>query len=309
MQNPTAAVTRELVSYAGWTDCVRLSNGSMELIITTAVGPRILRCAFAGGTNHFAEFEADLGRTGDPDWRPYGGHRLWHAPESVPRTYFPDNAPVEHSWDGATLTLRQPAETTTGIAKEIRITLSPSSNRVTVTHRLINTNLWAIETAPWCLSVMAPGGRAILPQEPFVPFPDQLLPARPLVLWSYTDMSDPRFTWGARFIQLRQDPARPAPQKIGLRNSPGWGAYARAGELFLKHASFDPEASYPDFGCNWEVYTNSDMLELETLGPLTRLAPDGGSVEHTETWLLERLDPGQSEEELAQQMATVLAKL
>ena len=309
MQTPTGTLTREIVSYAGWNDCVRLSNGSMELIITTAVGPRILRCAFVGGSNLFAEFAADLGRTGDPEWRPYGGHRLWHAPESVPRTYFPDNGPVEHSWDGSTLTLRQPVETTTGIAKEMRIALSSSSNRVTVVHRLTNTNLWEIQTAPWCLSVMAPGGRAILPQEPFVPFPDQLLPARPLVLWSYTDMSDPRFTWGPRFIRIRQDADRPAPQKIGLRNTLGWGAYVRGGELFLKHAPFDRAGTYPDFGCNWEVYTNADMLEMETLGPLTRLPAEGGSVEHTETWLLERLDLGESEGEIEKQMAAVLAKL
>jgi hypothetical protein len=33
------------------------------------------------------------------------------------------------------------------------------------------------------------------------------------------------------------------------------------------------------------MFTNADMLELETLGPLTKLAP-GASVEHVERWTL-----------------------
>lgn len=294
----TATLTMEVVAYGGWSDCIRLSNGSLELVITTAVGPRIVRCGFEGGQNLFAEFEADLGRTGDPQWRPYGGHRLWHAPESVPRTYFPDNDPVEHFWNGETLLLRQRPETTTGIAKEIAIRMEPEKDRVMLTHRLTNTGLWDVELAPWCLSVMAPGGRAVVPQEPFVPFPDDLLPARPLVLWSYTDMSDPRFVWGRRSIQLRQDASLPPPQKIGLRNSAGWGAYLLNGEVFAKSAPFCPDATYPDYGCNWELYTNPAMLELETLGPLVKLAAGGGSVEHNETWAVGRMEAGQEEDVL-----------
>jgi hypothetical protein len=34
-----------------------------------------------------------------------------------------------------------------------------------------------------------------------------------------------------------------------------------------------------------ELFTNADMLEVETLGPLTELAP-GSQVEHMERWSL-----------------------
>jgi hypothetical protein len=46
-------------------------------------------------------------------------------------------------------------------------------------------------------------------------------------------------------------------------------------------------AAYPDFGCTFETFTNADILELETLGPLTTLAP-GESVSHTERWTAHR---------------------
>src|SRR6185369_12034377 len=94
--------------------------------------------------------------------------------------------------------------------------------RVRLDHRLYNENLWAIEVSPWCLSVMAAGGRAIVPQEPFVPHESSFVPARPLVLWQFTRMNDPRYTWGDRLIQFRQDDRYPSKQKFGLSNKQGW---------------------------------------------------------------------------------------
>ena len=285
---------QERVNYGGWPNCVRLSNDKMELIVTTDVGPRVIRTGFIGGQNLFKEAPEDMGKTGGDTWRGYGGHRLWHAPEAMPRTYFPDNGPVKYSWNGKTLKLVQAVETTTGMAKEIEITLAPAENKVTLVHRITNKGLWDVELSPWCLTVMAPGGRAIFPQEPFRPHPDYLLPARPVVLWHYTDMKDPRWIWGTQYIQLRQDPGRAIKQKVGLLNKQGWTAYYLKGDLFIKRFGFDPQGQYPDYGCNNEAFTNADMLEVETLGPLAKVAPEG-SVEHTETWILARATVDESE--------------
>ena len=136
-----AVQLQEKVSYGGWPNCVRLTNGQIELIITTDVGPRVIRLGFVGGQNLFKEFADQMGKTGGTEWRSYGGHRLWHAPEAMPRTYFPDNSAVKYTWDGKTLKLVQPIETTTGIVKEMEITLNPNENHVTVLHRLTNKNL------------------------------------------------------------------------------------------------------------------------------------------------------------------------
>ena len=295
----------EHVAYGGWPNCVRLANGLMELVVTTDVGPRVIRCGFVGGRNLFGEFAPDMGRTSGERWLPFGGHRLWHSPENVPRTYHPDFDRVEAAMDGGTLRLRQPVEQSTGIEKQIDITLDAREARVTVLHRLVNRGLWDIELAPWALTIMARGGRAIVPQEPHAPWPDALLPVRPLVLWGYTDMTDPRWTWGRRFIQLRQDPGTAAPQKIGLRNSAGWGAYVLGGDVFIKRAPFDPAARYPDFGSNWELFTNGDMLELETLGPLGILPANGGTVEHREEWSLIRAEVGMDDASIESKVAAM----
>ena len=62
--------------------------------MTGDVGPRVMHYGFAGGQNFFKEFDDQMGKTGEPDWQPRGGHRLWIAPEDIVKSYAPDNAPV-----------------------------------------------------------------------------------------------------------------------------------------------------------------------------------------------------------------------
>ena len=290
------------VAYAGWPNCIQVSNGQIELTATTDVGPRIIRFGFVGGPNLFSEVPEHLGKTGGDEWKSYGGHRLWHEPEVMPRSYAPDNSPIEHAWDGRTLKLVQPVEASTGLQKEIEITLDEKANRVSVLHRIRNKNGWAIEAAPWALSVMRGPGTAIFPQEPPV---DQLLPVRPLVLWGYTDMRDARWTWGTKFIQLRSDPAADKPQKFGIMNTLGWAAYAREETVFIKRFNFDPKAVYPDFGCNTESYTRGDMIEVETVGPLRKIE-SGAFVEHVEHWFLFKCKIGGTDDELETQLAPLI---
>jgi hypothetical protein len=301
-------VKMEKVSYGGWPNCIKLSNGEIELIATTDVGPRIMRFGYVGGQNLFKEYKDQLGETGGKAWRIYGGHRLWHCPEDHKRTYYPDNSPIKYEWDGKTLKLSQPVETTTGIAKEIEVTLDGENNQVKALHRLINHNQWDIEASPWVLTVMAPRGRIIFPQEPYRPHPDYLLAARPLVLWHFTDMSDPRWRWGEKYIQLRQDPNLKTKEKVGFLNKQGWGAYYLNGELFVKRYPYDSAGTYPDYGCNTETFTDGDMLEFETLGPLAKIPANGGKVEHVEHWYLFKVALGEGESEIDAKVPPLVEK-
>ncbi len=274
----------EKINYQRWPNCYRLANGIIDLIVTTDVGPRVIWFGFKNGENEFAEFASDLGRTGGDEWVSYGGHRLWHAPEDKPRSYFPDNSPVKLKQRRGGFRVTQSTESTTGIQKEIDFDMADDEAKVKVVHRMINHNLWAIELAPWAITVMAPGGVGVFPLPPRGPHPENLLPKNTLALWAYTDMADPRWTWGSKYILLRQDKNAKNPQKFGLMNMDGWAAYANHGNLFVKtYETF--AAEYPDFGCTVESFTNSDMLELETVAPMVLLEP-GESVEHIEVWQL-----------------------
>jgi hypothetical protein len=279
----SAKVQFEKVEYKGW-NAYRLSNGVVDLVIPADIGIRIMRFGFVGGANMFAEFESLVGKKGGDEWRLYGGHRLWHAPEDVTRTYIPDNDPVEIVQQGASVVVRQPLDAT-GIAKEIEVTLHPEQAQVRLVHRLRNTNHWAVEFAPWALSVMAQGGQAIIPLPPRGTHPEALIPTSTLILWAYTDLSDPRWTFTPKYVLLRQDPNAKNPQKIGAVNPSNWLAYTNGGNLFVKGFTYVPNATYPDMGSNVETFTNNGMLEVETLAPLSTVQP-GETVEHVETWHL-----------------------
>jgi len=301
-------VQMEKVAYGGWANCIRLSNGSIELIATTDVGPRLIRFGFVGGQNIFKEYPEQMGKTGDKEWVMYGGSRLWHAPEVKPRTYWPDNDPVQYEWDGKTLKLLPPVETGNGLRKEIHITMAPDTNKVTVLHRIVNVSPWDMTLSPWVLTVMAAGGRAIFPQEEFREHVDYLLPARPLVLWHYTQMADPRWIWGNKYIQLKMDPTTKTKQKLGLMNKQGWAAYVLNGEVFIKHFPFDETVTYPDYGCNTETFTDWNMLEVESLGPLKPIPADGGFVDQLEVWTLDKLAVGEDEAEIDAKVLPLVEK-
>lgn len=300
----------EKISYGGWPDCIRMTNGLIEIVATTDVGPRIIRFGFVGEENEFFEDETQIGRVGAGEWLLFGGHRLWIAPEAKPRSYFPDSRPVEANFREKTLSLTAPIEPTTGIRKEISVTLNSAQAQVKVLHRLTNCSLCPVTLAPWALSVMRKGGTAFFPQEEYAPHPDapgaSYLPVRSMALWSYTDLADSRWRFTKKYILFRQDPAALRALKFGISNRPGWAAYLREGKLFVKKSMYIEGAVYPDCGSSFESFTNSDMLELETLGPLVTLEPEE-SVTHIEEWFIFK---GVSAEETDESIdANILSKI
>jgi hypothetical protein len=292
----TSGVTHQVVRYNGWDDCHRLSNGIAELIVSSTFGPRVLRFALAGGDNVFLEQYDEARGTPDSEFKLYGGHRLWHSPEDPRRTYVPDNIPVEVAYVDGVLNVVQAAEPVAMVEKTLELALDPTGARAIVTHTLTNRGAWPVELAVWALSVMAPGGTAVLPLPPRSPHgPDNLLPTNSFICWSYTDFSDPRWSFAPRALMLYGDPGTKDAQKVGAPVQDGWLAYWRDGTAFIKQTDFDARAGYPDGGASVELFTNGLFLELETLGPIVRLAP-GKRAEHIESWALTRDLPAPSRE-------------
>jgi hypothetical protein len=287
----------ERISYRGWTNAYRLSNGIVDVVVTADVGPRILFYGFRNGQNLLHEVEDDAGKTGGSEFRLYGGHRLWISPE-VERTYYPDNAPVEVSQHGNATRFtarREELPPGTNLQKEIEIELAATGSQVRITQRVRNGDAHSTTLAPWSPTMMGAGGRVILPLSPRIAMDkDHYLPVGVFGIWSFTDFADPRWVLGTAYIQLRQlanPQGRFKEQMGGIYNSAGWGAYFRQGYLFVKRAAVIGGAQYPDFGCNFEVFNNPEFIELETLGPLVELAP-GAVAEHVEHWWLFADVPG-----------------
>jgi len=270
------------LNYAEYGECAHITNGKAELVVTLEKGPRVIRFSIIGEENEFCEGAPTVIPVGEGTWRMLGGHRLWHSPESMPRTYSPDNTPLRYDFFDNGVKVMQDVEPWVQIAKEMEITLAACCNKVTVKHRLTNKNAWPIKLSAWAVTVMAPGGREVVPR------PQKntgLLGNTVLALWPYTRMNDPRITWGDKYIILNQDPGTASPIKFGINNELGWAAYFNHGNLFIKRHMHDENAKYPDFGVSYETYSNDFMLEMESLSPLVKLEPDADVV-HIEEWEL-----------------------
>jgi hypothetical protein len=273
----------EPVEFGGWKQCLKLANEHAELVVTLDVGPRIIAYHAPHGANVLKTNPEELGGSWEPGFVARGGHRFWLAPEDE-RTYAPDNGPVQHEFQGANgVRLSNAAQAPWFIRKELTISLA-ESGAVRLEHRATNEGPQPASLATWGVTVLQPGGIEIIPQPPLGEHPRDLLPNRAMVLWPYTDMLDERWRWGRKFITLRQT-AHSSPAKLGLAHRAGWVGYLMKNALFLKTFTYEKGATYPDFGCNFETFTNASMLEIEALSPLRTLAP-GESVGHTETWHL-----------------------
>jgi hypothetical protein len=281
-------LTIEKQNFKGWPNSWLVSNGEVELVVTGDIGPRIMRFGFVGGQNFFREFEDQMGMSNEDTWQPRGGHRVWIAPEDPVMSYAPDNTPCKVAVRSGMLEATGAVEPLTGLEKKISLKMAAEGTSVEVVHQIRNAGSKPYTLAPWALSMMAQGGWGIHGFPPRGTHPEALAPTNPLVMWAFTHLNDPRWTFTQKYMVLRQDRNSPLPQKVGVYNSRTWGAYLLNFELFLKrYEATAAPAAYPDFGCTYETFTNADILELETLGPIVTLAP-GETVSHTEQWSAHR---------------------
>ena len=267
------------------TDTVVLTDDYIEVGIATSYGPRITSLALPGGTNVFAEL-GDLGIDLE-DGRKFvmrGGHRLWASPEVPEVTYEPDDDPVSITETKDSVIVEQTA--TTDVTKTLEISLRDGTVRVE--HTLRNDAPHDMTLAPWAITQLPIGGTAIVPLPLGAPDEHRLQPNASITIWPYTLSEGLAFTLENGLLVIDAD--RATPTKFGVSLDRGWLAYFRNGTVFVKRSIQVDDARYADHGAAAQCYCNSQFLELETLGPLTTLAPNT-SVSHAEVWELHNIDP------------------
>jgi hypothetical protein len=212
----------------------------------------------------------------------FGGHRITIAPETIAQSYVPDNdgLTVEAKTDG--VRLRGAVDEETGLRKTMSIQLSSSGPFVLVKHAIENRGNAPVTLSPWAITMMRPGGVGILPQYNKSSGPEGMQPNRHFALWPYSRWSDRRLKLGEEFVAIKAGAPREG-LKVGYFNFSGWMGYLFDDLFFVKRFGVRSDEQYTDFGCNSEAFSNHRVVELQSLGPITELAPKR-SVIHTETW-------------------------
>ena len=254
--------------YKNFGKCVVLERGGFKAMITIDIGPRIIYY----GTDNFNFFSEDIDRNVSKGgeffdkeykegetWYLYGGHRVWKSPENLD-TYTPDNYPVDY-----TLEDDFGGEFRCDVSKkfEYRLKVYIDENGSLSVRNEVKTKCCDEKFHVWALSVMCKNGILRVPLNDKV---DDLNPIQNLVYWPYDDCRDGRFSMADGLLTVCQTD-NPNPLKLGLFSKKK-RAYYTLGEKTLKITCLtgNDEGKYPDFGCNFETYTNNHILEIEWLG-------------------------------------------
>lgn len=267
--------------YKNYGKCVCLDNGTIKLIATTDVGPRIVFFGPSDGTNMLFE---DIDRNfyemnnGYGVWYAYGGHRMWLAPEVMPETYLPDNVKIEAFFDNGVLTLR-PAMTKFDKQFEIVVTMGEGNSAV-IDNKITNCSDKPAEFAPWSVTGLAAGGIEVIP---LCKDDNGFLPNRTMSLWSYSDIKDERFELNNGYALLKQDLKKKQPFKAGFNVTGKQIVYIKDQQVLKVTFDDYKKIEYPDFCCNFETYTNDLFLECEILGELKTYQP-GETASVREVW-------------------------
>lgn len=291
----------ERVSYKGWQDCYRLSNGTVEVVVVPSVA-RIMHYGFVGEPNTLWVNPATEGVPVKPgEWPNHGGDKAWVWPQDewemrTGRGWPPPSATdqVPHQvevLDGGIIRLTSPLVAGYGVRIVREIRLEPSGTRVHIQTRLEKRRDGAdFPVAAWVVAQL--------------PLPDVML-AR---LYPGSTLRDGfklfrEEPWKS-IRRLGEDillPERPSDVPVKLGCDADILAWFKAPYLVV-HRS--PIANLSDFqpGDHAQIFSNTDeipYIELEFTSPL-KVLRKGESVSLEVAWELYRVPAEKgSPEELA----------
>jgi len=302
----------EVPGYKQWGKCVRIANDFIEALVSVEFGPRILYLGIPGDDENVffnddnnalvtksKAFEAVFGE--GSEFRFYGGHRLWLAPQYIIHTCYPDNDPVVWEVKDNTVSFTPPPQRVNEMQVCMTVGIAEDKAEITIECKYTNVGHEQKEYACWQISQLAPGGLAILP---FLPEQHRRQPGNPegrhtfdlnKPLIPYGELSvyagtllDNRLGIGPKNLSIRQDPNSAEAFKIGLANHQGWMMYANGSKLVTIKQTHIKDGRYLSGFCSCQCFTDANFLELECLGELVNLKP-GQSMVHSESILLSNI--------------------
>ncbi len=261
-----------------------LKNDFLRVDVLKEAGPRIVRLMPAGtDLNLLADLNGIAWDVPTGQFVPFGGHRLWRAPEVAEITYLPDHTscsaePIENG-----LRLSHEDHTQVEYRRVIEVRLDPSAPKLTLTHRIENLGKGDFVAAAWAITQCRMGGRAWLPMTAEKISGSDFTPNRSLVLWPYTDLKDNRLKVCNEGVEVMARSKAEA-LKVGLYSNRGWAAVEFAeGWTLIKRFGVGEASAYTDLSANLQCYVRDMFIELETLGELKTLHPGEAAV-NVEEW-------------------------
>jgi hypothetical protein len=266
------------IEFGQWKNTYRCEIGSMELTAVADIGPRVLSLSIKNARNIL--FEDTKNQFQRKNWRLYGGHRFWVGPETE-QAFAPANSPCKVSVKKNKLSLTGPTDSM-GLQKTLEISQCRDSGAFIMNHIVENVGTVLYPGCIWTLTCALPG-RVVVPWAAGSG-KWQCNMVRYWKCWENHTTDPASRQWHPTKDYFMIDPTGEE-GKVGLYTESGLLAFLSPEYTFIKTYKPIIEATYPDGGCNVELYTCKHFVEMETLSPNYVFHP-GKQYCHTEHWLL-----------------------
>ena len=265
-----------------WGRIYFMTDGKTDVGVALDFGIRIVHLSCAGMENLYYRQPDDLSDSFTMgDWRLYGGHRMWLAPEGD-HSYHPDNDPVSFKTLPDGVIVEQTLDPRQNIVKSLKITFE-ADGTLRLDHSFRNAGETVITGASWGINTLDGYGSATIGFSGV----KGLNPSRTVSLWGDTNLNDSRLKFTKTEIQVQHAPSSDF-FKIGVYSREGKAVFRNKGQQLTLRFDTPEMDSLPDNGCNFELFMSKQFLELEVLGVKTEIRP-GKAACHTERIALKKL--------------------
>lgn len=251
-----------LIPYAGWNNCIHLTNSICEAVITTEVGPRIVRYGKVGGPNLLYLDEFAAGQTEETKtWRAYAG-RSFDAVVDGDIFLPPENTPVSYTL--GTDRIDFDSVDFDGLSKTISIRMCRRGG-LEIKQTFTNTSNTSKQVYAIGSTLLPSGGIAAMP-----------LTHKPV-----TGFNRPELRQGQTLSLIEPNQVNPAEFEIAGHADELWCGYFHQGQLFIM-TSPPTEGTY-DGDTNICFSADPKRARICSYSPKQTLA-SGESLTHIEVW-------------------------
>lgn len=259
------------LTLANYGKCVSIDNGTVKLIISIDVGPKIIFWGYSNGKNILhVPYEIDEDAKNLNSQISTGislkryGHNLMLEYENGTSEFLSSGSAVYSLLpEGVRFSYTIPE---LGINVNLEIITQNSTDSIMIIHSIENTNIEAQNFSICSSTCVAPSGTLLVPQNTENTHNS---PNRVLSLWKKSSIKDPRLSIFNKFICFNNMKNADAPPlKLGLNNTNAWATYTKEGNTFLKHYLHNKDAKYLNFGSSFIIDSKKDTLTLKVLSPI-----------------------------------------
>jgi hypothetical protein len=223
-----------------------------------------------GGRNLLTESSVDPGNFGSTFWT--SPQSVWGWPP-VPEI---DHAPYRATIAGRAIVMRSPRSASLGVEVEKAIAADRTRGAILFDYRIHNLGDAPLQTAPWQITRVAPGGLTFYPSGE-APYSPSNLEVRQEAGVTWFDYDRSRIT---------------DHQKLFADGREGWIAHVDGDAVLVKTFPVAPRAAHAPGEAQIEIYANPahTYVEVEVQGAYESVAP-GGALAWRVVWLVRHLPP------------------